>query len=251
MLYLVESFFSIQGEGKFLGKPSVFFRFGLCNFTCKGFSCKESLEGEDIYGCDTIFAVNKGFKKFWQEINTKEELIFLYNKYTSNISYKPDVVITGGEPILNINNEIFIEFIKFLLNKNIRVTIETNASLNVDFFKYSFFKDICFSMSVKLSNSGEKLKKRLNLANIRAIINNTKNSFFKFVLDSKNIKILEKDIDYIIKNSPSCDVYCMPKGNLTKDLSKEDKSVIDFCLKKGFIYTDRIHIRVYEDKKGV
>ena len=37
MLNLVESFLSIQGEGKFSGKLAYFFRFAGCNLRCVGF----------------------------------------------------------------------------------------------------------------------------------------------------------------------------------------------------------------------
>ena len=70
MIYLVEHFYSIQGEGKYLGTPSLFFRFGGCNMKCEGFGCTEtSPKGVDVLGCDTVYAVDKKhFGSTWQEI---------------------------------------------------------------------------------------------------------------------------------------------------------------------------------------
>ena len=31
-------FYTIEGEGEFVGKPSVFMRLSMCNLTCKGFA---------------------------------------------------------------------------------------------------------------------------------------------------------------------------------------------------------------------
>jgi len=40
-----EIFYSIQGEGKLSGRPSLFIRVGGCNLTCPGFS---------NHGCDSL-----------------------------------------------------------------------------------------------------------------------------------------------------------------------------------------------------
>lgn len=56
---LVESFLSIQGEGKFAGRLAFFFRFAGCNLRCKGFGGERisPKTGEILRGCDTIRAV--------------------------------------------------------------------------------------------------------------------------------------------------------------------------------------------------
>ena len=52
-LPIVETFYSIQGEGKYAGSPSFFIRVGGCNLSCKGFS---------NHGCDSFYAVDKNIK---------------------------------------------------------------------------------------------------------------------------------------------------------------------------------------------
>ncbi len=121
MIQLVEHFYSIQGEGRYIGRPSLFFRFGGCNMQCVGFGCSEVAPNSEIYkGCDTIYAVHKAFKQNWVEIRSSDELIAILQSY--EIDFSADVVFTGGEPLLYANNSIFIEFLEYLRKYNHRVT---------------------------------------------------------------------------------------------------------------------------------
>ena len=83
MVYLVEHFYSIQGEGRYIGKPSLFFRFGGCNMKCEGFGCKEKTpSGEYILGCDTVYAVNKEhFSSNWIPISKSSQLLNILDLY--------------------------------------------------------------------------------------------------------------------------------------------------------------------------
>jgi len=94
MIYLVEHFYSIQGEGKYLGTPSLFFRFGGCNMRCDGFGCKETApNGVQIVGCDTVYGVDqKHFGATWLGVASLVELIRISTSYTLPI--KADIVLT-------------------------------------------------------------------------------------------------------------------------------------------------------------
>lgn len=102
-MYLVEEFLTVQGEGKFLGELSIFIRFGKCNRTCSelGVDYKNSL-GEICYGCDTYDAVDVNFINNWKKVEFID-LVNILEKY----SHCKNVVITGGEPLLNIRNLIY------------------------------------------------------------------------------------------------------------------------------------------------
>ena len=170
---------TIQGEGKLIGNVSIFIRFSRCNFKCEGFKVKyKDLNERSRYGCDTYYAVDKSFKKSWSKYNSYKEIIDEVNKLQVNKS-KIDIVITGGEPLLNWNNKDFQELLKYYIQNKHQVTIETNASLNID-FKEDYQKSIIFSMGIKLSNSNEPYEKRLNYNTIKKILNNTSNSYLNF-----------------------------------------------------------------------
>lgn len=152
---------TIQGEGKLVGTPSVFIRFGKCNFTCEGFNVEyETPSGIKKCACDSYFAVDKEFKDTWTKYKSYEDIVSEVDKLTNlyNYDYKMDIVITGGEPLLYWSKKEFQELLKHYINEGHQVTIETNASLNLNFTE-SYQKEILFSMSVKLSNSLEPLKK--------------------------------------------------------------------------------------------
>lgn len=250
MLNLVESFISIQGEGKYAGKYALFLRFAGCNFRCEGFgvNLKSPKTDEILTGCDTIRAVQTSHFSYQEISNLKELLSLSVEKIPLNL--KPIIVITGGEPLIHHKNEIFREFINYLLVHKFEVHFETNGAIFIDFDKFSEFKNCIFCVSIKLSNSGESKQKRINLDALKAIKKNAKDSFYKFVLDAKNIDILDKEIKEILNLMPN-EVYCMPLGAAKDELSTNANIVCAYCIKNGYNYTDRIHIRLWNDKEGV
>jgi organic radical activating enzyme len=236
MLPLVESFYSFQGEGKFAGSPSIFVRLGGCNLGCAGFGVKDG----DITGCDSIKAVY--YEHTWKKI---DNLIEVIKKYLKNLEFLPDIVITGGEPLLHYQNRVLLEFLEYFISLGHRITFETNATIAIDFEKYPIYKEIIFSMSVKLENSGELESRRINHKAIDSIVKNTKESFLKFVLKEKSDEIKE-----ITKQYPNTLIYCMPMGSTAKELAKNDKAVANFCIQNGYNYVDRMHIRLWDNEEG-
>jgi len=222
---IVEIFYSIQGEGKFIGHPSIFIRVGGCNLSCSAFSLK---------GCDSYYAVNKKYLNSWKMMSVSE-IITEIEKY-----YLCDIVLTGGEPTL------YYKKLYPIIEKFNNITIETNTTIEIDFDKYPEYKKVTFAMGVKLSNSGDSYKKRINKKAIKTIASNAPKSFFKFVID----KDLNDEIIDITKNLKN-QIYCMPLGNNKKELEKNAPFVFKFCLKYNYYYSDRIHIRLFSQKRGV
>ena len=252
MLYLVEHFYSIQGEGRYIGVPSLFFRFGGCNMRCEGFGCSEmASDGSIIIGCDTVYAVNKEhFSHNWISIKHENELVNILNLY--DLPFAVDIVLTGGEPLLYASDKIFINFLENLVKKGHQITFETNGSLDVDFFKYPVYKECIFALSVKLSNSGESARKRINPKVINNIATNSKEAFFKFSIDADSITLgLEEEIQEITSHAPKTKIYCMPVGGDKIEVEKNTEPLIEFCKAKGYNFSDRLHIRIWDANKGV
>jgi len=252
LLYLVEHFYSIQGEGRYLGTPSLFFRFGGCNMKCEGFACSErASDGTNVIGCDTVYAVNKEhFSHLWVPINAHQELLNVLNLY--DLPSPVDIVLTGGEPLIYANDTIFVTFLEELLKRGHQITFETNGSLGIDFLKFPVYKECIFALSVKLSNSNEPLSKRIRGDVIYSIASNAKDAFFKFSIDAASIDLgLEDEINNIIIHSPKTKVYCMPLGGNKAEVEKNTEPLIEFCKSKGYNFSDRLHIRVWDANKGV
>lgn len=92
-----EIFYSLQGEGYWTGTPAVFIRFSGCNLKCPF--------------CDTNHQP-------YVEM-TEEEIMNEVSRYPADL-----VVITGGEPALQLNNKM----IELLHNAEKTVAVETNGT---------------------------------------------------------------------------------------------------------------------------
>jgi len=124
-LKVSEIFYSAQGEGRFVGVPSVFLRTFGCNFTCSGFGCKpgdKSAEADEVAksvhlyktfeelplvttGCDSYASWHPAFKDLSPTLTT-DEVVDRMLALTPNQHWiqrngnDVHLVITGGEPLL-------------------------------------------------------------------------------------------------------------------------------------------------------
>ncbi len=250
MLQINEIFgVTIQGEGKRIGNPSIFIRFGKCNMNCEGFGVEyETPSGIKKCSCDSFYAADIAFKDSWQSCESYTQIVDEVSKILP--SYKVDIVITGGEPLLYWDDEEFQKLLHYYIKKDFHITIETNGSLDID-LKHNWQKKILFSMSVKLSNSGESLKKRINTKVLTHIINFVNKAYLKFVIDKDFLPKAKEEIDNILKDIPTCEVYLMPLGDTAEIIDKNSLAVINMAIDCGYKYSDRLHIRVWDNKRGV
>lgn len=244
---------TIQGEGKFCGNISMFIRFGKCNFRCAGFGVEyETPSGAKKCSCDSFHAVDMAFRDSWQKYDTCTQIIDIVEEKfkTSALQIKPDIVITGGEPLLYWGYDEFQKLLKFYIQNGYRVTIETNGSLDIDITD-DYQKQLIFSVSVKLSNSGESEQKRINLETLNKIFCANKDSYLKFVVDLEHHQKCENEIKSIVSHLATNEIYVMPKGDTADELDKNSASTVALALKYGYKYTDRLHIRIWGNKRGV
>jgi len=252
LIYLVEHFFSIQGEGRYVGVPSLFLRFGGCNMRCEGFACsQEAPNGTKVVGCDTVYAVNREhFSTNWIEITEAEQLVGILDQY--ELPKNVDIVLTGGEPLMYADDPVFIAFLEAMVERGLRVTFETNGSMAVDFEQFPIYKACVFALSVKLENSGEAYNKRIKSNTIYSLATNSKEAFFKFSIDADSINIgLDEQIEEILAHAPDTQVYCMPVGGSKAEVERNAEPLIEYCKVKGYTYSDRLHIRIWDEVHGV
>lgn len=93
---------TIQGEGPFVGQPAIFIRLAGCNLQCPL--------------CDTEYTAGRVRLSIPVVFDTVQEHIQ---------TYKPLIVITGGEPLRQRN---VVNLVDYLLDRGFRVQIETNGS---------------------------------------------------------------------------------------------------------------------------
>ena len=244
MIELNEHFLSIQGEGAFTGRLAIFLRFNGCNLRCKGFGVKKlAPNGKELLGCDTIKAAQSEHFNSGAKVD-KNALINIVSAYNAP---KAMIVLTGGEPLLHHANSEFLGFVAWAIESGYLLQFETNGTIFINFSKYSVYKACHFAVSVKLANSGEAEAKRINAQALNALFSNAK-CFYKFVLKGYESELSEIKQILALQNG---DVYAMPLGANNAELSARALKVAKMCLKYGFNYSDRLHIRLYDDKEGV
>lgn len=251
---------TIQGEGARMGVPSIFIRTGGCNLTCAGFGCSKVSPVDNktvIKGCDSIQAVNaKHFKHTWNYFDTASELVKEilehYMIRPEGNSEKPDLVFTGGEPLLHHADPVLIGALEYFVSRGHKVWFETNGTIFIDFEKHPIYKKVSFSMSVKMSASGEDKNKRWKADVVNQYLLNTNDSYFKFVLSEKSIATETSEVFEFLNQVPTFGiVYCMPLGETAGEVQSNSKAVYEFAALHGFRYSDRLHIRIYDDMPGV
>lgn len=217
---VVEIFESINGEGKKAGQLALFIRFQKCNLNCSY--------------CDTKWA-NKDDSPY--SLMSLEEL---YKKVVE--SGIKNITITGGEPLLQENIEIFLK--KLAENPEISVEIETNGSINLKKFR-EIKNGPSFTMDYKLPKSN--MEKFMDLENFKYL---TKKDTVKFV--ASDIDDLEIAREIIEKYSlvEKCAVYISPVfGKI------ELSSIVDFMKKynmNGVNMQLQIHKIIWDpEAKGV
>lgn len=119
-----EIFYSIQGEGFHVGRPTVFLRFAGCNL----WSGHEKDRSKAICNfCDTDFVGVDG--EGGGTFKSANELAGKVRRFWPNKTGTPYVVCTGGEPMLQLDNELVLA----LARLGFEVGIETNGTIPIPF----------------------------------------------------------------------------------------------------------------------
>lgn len=138
-LNIAEAYVSIQGEGIFVGMPSLFIRTAPCNLACTW--------------CD-----EKGLT-----VNPDWNMETINKLLRDNAMY--DLVITGGEPMVQPNVLTYITTLamqyKNLKGYNTNITVETNGTISPikSGITSEIANNVLWSVSPKMRSSGHSWKK--------------------------------------------------------------------------------------------
>lgn len=251
---ICEIFYSLQGEVS--GAPSVFCRSGLCNFQCLGFGCTLTApDGTVVSGCDSIRSVSPKFRGNWEYYSDYMDLVNEIQKHRNPAMQQDnrleEIIWTGGESLLWWNTEVMQNTLAYFVSRGHKITIETNASLDIEFFR-EYQKKFQFSMSVKLPHSGEPKEKRINIETITKIIENCPTSYLKFVINPATWETDILEIREILDAVPYyINVYLMPLGGNREELLANTRFTFDKALECGFLATSRQHILAYDDREAI
>lgn len=222
---IAEIFESIQGEGPWAGTSSLFIRTSGCNLRC--------------WFCDTPYTS-------WKPEGTAFSLDQLVRRVAD--SSAPDVVLTGGEPMLVPELAPLTQRIHQLGR---RITIETAGTIDQP------VECDLMAISPKLSNSVPKdsawrdrhEQARFRPDVIRALLTRYK-CILKFVIDCP------EDVEEVkrwLAEFPDVDpgiVWLMPQARTREQLAEKAEWLRDAARKQGFNYSSRLHIEMFGNLRG-
>lgn len=159
VMKVCEIFYSLQGEGGWVGVPMVFVRLVGCNLRCSF--------------CDTRYAYVGGVEMSVSEILNKVK------GYPCRW-----VCVTGGEPLVQKET---ISLVKTLVGTKYRVCLETNGSLDIS--SLLRLQNVFVSMDVKCPSSG--MMDQMKFTNIKKLRGKDQ---LKFVIGDRKDYMYAKEV---------------------------------------------------------
>ena len=281
---VAELFYSIQGEGRYMGVPSVFLRTFGCNFTCDGFGMprgERSKERDNVAtkvdqfktykdlplvstGCDSYASWDPRFKHLSPVLTTDSLAVSIVDLLPYKRWQDEHLVITGGEPLLGWQRSYadLLSHEKMLPLKEL--TFETNGTQELDpKFKHYLldwtlnpkwgrrgYNALTFSVSAKLSVSGEKWEDAIK-PEVVVSYEEIGYTYLKFVIatleDAVEVQHAEKQYRDAGFRGP---IYVMPVGGVESVYLLNNKNVAIMAMNNGWRYSDRLQVPLFKNEWG-
>jgi len=275
-LKVSELFYSIQGEGRYMGVPSVFLRVFGCNFKCDGFGMprgkltdeRNKIQATDYKtykdlplvssGCDSYASWDPRFKDFSPMLDTDSIVTKILDLLPTGYWQDEHLVITGGEPLLGWQRS-YPDLLshKFMDHLN-HITFETNGTqkLSDDFYKYlqswlsNGDREITFSVSAKLPNSGESWSDAIK-PDVVCQYQELGYAYLKLVVATEeDIEDADKADREFRTQGFIGPTYLMPVGGVDSVYNLNAKNVALAAMKRGWRYSDRLQVPLFKNEWG-
>lgn len=282
-LKVSEIFYSAQGEGRFVGVPSVFLRTFGCNFQCAGFGMARgtcSTEADEVAktvelynryedlplvntGCDSYASWHPKFKHLSPTYETSEVVERMLaltpnNKWLQANGNDVHLVITGGEPLLGWQRA-YGELFSHPRMQDIRnITFETNGTqelsddfkLTLDALQLEGDREVTFSVSAKLSASGESWEDAIK-PEIVCSYEQYGKTYLKFVVEKpSDFDEVDRAVEAYRSAGFTGVVYIMPVGGVVSVYDGNKFNVADEAMLRGYYYSPRLHVDLWGNSWG-
>ena len=280
-LKVAEMFYSIQGEGRYMGVPSVFLRTFGCNFKCEGFGMPRGqasterdavAEKINLYknyedlplvstGCDSYASWDPRFKDLSPLLETDAIVEYIMTILPYGEWRREHLVITGGEPLLGWQRA-YPELLEHPDMKGLReITFETNGTqkLSTEFkdylsqwsvTNYQLGREITFSVSAKLPGSGESWEEAIQ-PKIVCEYEQVGTAYLKFVVATdEDIVDAKNAINEYRAAGFTGEVYLMPVGGVESVYALNNRRVAEEAMRHGLRYSDRLQVPLFKNAWG-
>ena len=279
---VAELFYSIQGEGRYMGVPSVFLRTFGCNFKCAGFGMPRgelSTEVEAIAdridefktynelplvttGCDSYASWDPRFKDL-SPMLTSDAIADRIAEIIPHGEWQDEhLVITGGEPLLGWQRA-YPDLLNHPKMAGLKeITFETNGTqkLTPEFAAYlhqwnshhdrDFWREITFSVSAKLPCSGEKWEDAI-CPEIVCEYEDYGTVYLKFVIATEqDFADAQRATAEFRAAGFTGHVYLMPVGGVESVYALNNRRVADLAMRHGLRYSDRLQVPLFKNEWG-
>jgi len=277
-----ELFYSIQGEGRYMGVPSVFLRTFGCNFTCDGFGMNkgeksferhviaETSESFESYkslplvstGCDSYASWDPRFKHLSPRLSTDSIADGIVDLLPYGRWEDEHLVITGGEPLLGWQRS-YPDLLNHLSMAGLKeITFETNGTQKLipEFKEYlilnwlmprtDFEREVTFSVSAKLSCSGEERSEAIR-PDVVCEYQEVGHTYLKFVIATEeDAEEALETLDIYRAEGFTGHCYLMPVGGVESVYALNNRRVAEFAMKNGLRYSDRLQVPLFKNEWG-
>ena len=274
---IAELFYSIQGEGRYMGVPSVFLRTFGCNFKCEGFGMPKGQQSNERFtidaesikhykdlplvstGCDSYASWDPRFKHLSPMLSTDDIVSSIIDVLPRNRGMDEHLVITGGEPLLGWQRA-YPELLSHEKMRSLKeLTFETNGTQPltnefrdylVEWKRHRAINSLTFSISPKLSCSGESWDEAIRPDVVKQY-DSIGFAYLKFVVSTEeDVQEAEKAVKEYKKGGYHGPVYLMPVGGVESVYTLNAKNVALAAMKRGWRYSDRLQVPLFKNEWG-